>query len=302
MVIGGLPLVAWELFSVVYYGFPFPNTAYAKLSTGIPSGEVASQGFAYLLNSATNDPITLTTIGVVLSLAVATRASTSWPVALGIALYVVYVVRVGGDFMSGRFLTAPFFGAVALFARFPIVWSPAFTSAILAAVVGLGAFAGTRSALTNMDGLIDPPRGPGIAGISDQRAFYYRYTGLLRWTLEEPLPSFIWEKEGRAARRKPGIVVKGAVGFFGYFGGPDVHVVDYFALGDPLLARLPSEGAWRIGHYRRPLPDGYVQSLRTGRNVIADPDVGTKYDRLKVITQDPLWSRRRWEAIVAMNR
>ena len=29
--IGMLPLAAWEVFSVVYYGFPFPNTAYSKL-------------------------------------------------------------------------------------------------------------------------------------------------------------------------------------------------------------------------------------------------------------------------------
>ena len=26
-----------------------------------------------------------------------------------------------------------------------------------------------------------------------------------------------------------------------------------------------------------------------------------KYEQLKIITQDPLWTRRRWEAIVAMN-
>jgi len=32
---GLLPLAAWELFSFVYYGFPFPNTAYAKLETGL---------------------------------------------------------------------------------------------------------------------------------------------------------------------------------------------------------------------------------------------------------------------------
>ena len=149
---------------------------------------------------------------------------------------------------------------------------------------------------------MNPPRGPGIAGISDQRAFYYRFTGLLRWTREEPLPSFVWEAEGRRARLRPGIVEKGAVGLFGYFAGPEVHVVDFFALGDPLLARLPSRGTWRIGHYRRSVPKGYVQTLRTGRNLIAESDVAVKYEQLKIITQDPLWTRRRWEAILAMNR
>jgi arabinofuranosyltransferase len=300
--IGGLPLILWELFSIVYYGFPFPNTAYAKLSTGIPAGEVASQGFAFLLNSAANDPLTLMAIGVSVSVAMGTRARVFWPIALGIVLYVAYVVRVGGDFMSGRFLTAPLFCAVALFARFNVQWTPLLTSSIVAAIFGLGTFATTRPPLTNQDGLINPPRGPGIAGISDQRAFYYRYTGLLRWTREVPLPHFLWETQGREARLKPGVVVKGAVGLFGYYAGPGVHVVDHFALGDPLLARLPSEGQWRIGHYRRRVPRGYVESLRTGQNVMADPDLAVKYERLKVITQDPLWTRRRWEAIVAMNR
>ena len=300
--VGVVPLVLWELFSIVYYGFPFPNTAYAKLSTGIPGGEVASQGFAYLLNSAANDPVTLLAICVSVCVALGTRARVSWPLALGVVLYVAYVVRVGGDFMSGRFLTAPLFSAVALFARFQMSWTPLLTSSVVAAIFGLGVFATSRPPLKNQDGIVNPPRTPGIGGISDQRAYYYRYTGLLRWTREVPLPHFLWETQGREARLKPGIVVKGAVGLFGYYAGPGVHVVDHFALGDPLLARLPSEGRWRIGHYRRSVPQGYVESLRAGQNVIVDPDLAMKYERLKVITQDPLWTWRRWEAIVAMNR
>src|SRR5262249_32304304 len=29
------PFFLWEVVSIIYYGFPFPNTAYAKLRTGI---------------------------------------------------------------------------------------------------------------------------------------------------------------------------------------------------------------------------------------------------------------------------
>jgi arabinofuranosyltransferase len=300
--IGVVPLVIWELFSIIYYGFPFPNTAYAKLSTGIAPGSLATQGFLYLLNSAGNDPVTLLATGVFVSAAFfGTRARQTWPVALGIVLYVVYVVRVGGDFMGGRFLTAPLFSAVALFARFNVPSTSSFTSAVTATVLGLGVFATTRPPLTNQDSLILPPRRPGVAGISDQRAFYYRYTGLARWTREVPLPHYVWETQGRTARLKPGVFEKGAVGLFGYYAGPKVHIVDFFALGDPLLARLPSRGRWRIGHFRRRVPKGYVQSVRTGRNEIEDLEVATKYEQLKVITQDPLWTRRRWQAIIALN-
>ena len=299
--IGVVPLVTWELFSIIYYGFPFPNTAYAKLSNGVPPGELASQGFAFLLNSAANDPLTLLAIGTFVSVALASSARVSWPLALGVVLYVVYVVRVGGDFMSGRFLTAPLFSAVALFARLQVPWTSSFTAVVTAAIFGLGVFATVRPPLANRDGLVNPPRAGFIAGVSDQRAFYYRYTGLLRWTREAPLPNYLWEEQGRKARLHPGVVEKGAVGMFGYFGGPGVHVVDFFALGDPLLARLPSRGQWRIGHYRRSVPRGYSATIQTGRNVIRDPDVAMKYEQLKIITQDPLWTRRRWRAIIAMN-
>jgi len=32
---GLLPAAAWTVFAIVYYGFPFPNTAYAKLGMDI---------------------------------------------------------------------------------------------------------------------------------------------------------------------------------------------------------------------------------------------------------------------------
>jgi arabinofuranosyltransferase len=294
-------MVTWELFSIIYYGFPFPNTAYAKLSNGVPPGDLAIQGVAFLLNSAANDPLTLLAMGTFVSVALASYGRISWPFALGVVLYVVYVVRVGGDFMSGRFLTAPLFCTVAMFGRLHVQWTSFFTSVVTAAIFSLGVFATVRPPLANRDGLVNPPRTGFIAGVSDQRAFYYRYTGLLRWGRETPLPSYVWEVQGRRARLKPGVVEKGAVGMFGYFGGPGVHVVDFFALGDPLLARLPSRGPWRIGHYRRSVPRGYSESIRTGRNVIRNPDVARKYEQLKIITQDPLWTRRRWEAIIAMN-
>ena len=33
--LGLIPVLSWTTFSIFYYGFPFPNTAYAKLGTGI---------------------------------------------------------------------------------------------------------------------------------------------------------------------------------------------------------------------------------------------------------------------------
>jgi arabinofuranosyltransferase len=88
---------------------------------------------------------------------------------------------------------------------------------------------------------------------------------------------------------------------FGYFAGPAVHVVDVLALGDALLARLPSKPNWRIGHFERPVPAGYIATIETGRNRIEDTTTAMLYERIKAVTQDPLWSRRRWRAIATLN-
>jgi len=64
MALGWSPLLMWLAFSLFYYGFPFPNTAYAKLNDAIPLGPRLAQGFYYLWNSLRWDPLTLATIGV----------------------------------------------------------------------------------------------------------------------------------------------------------------------------------------------------------------------------------------------
>jgi len=60
-------------------------------------------------------------------------------------------------------------------------------------------------------------------------------------------------------------------------------------------------GRWRIGHFERAIPDGYEETLATGRNVIHDQEVARFYDRVTLIVAGPLWSRARLQAIVQMN-
>lgn len=57
ILIGAAPALAWLLFSLVYYGFPFPNTYYAKSAyIGIAAADFLRQGFAYYINSLAWDP------------------------------------------------------------------------------------------------------------------------------------------------------------------------------------------------------------------------------------------------------
>lgn len=302
---GLAPLVAWELFSLIYYGFPFPNTAYAKLYNGIPSRDLASQGLLYLLDTIQRDPVTIIGLLGCAMASVVALPRRNGPLATGLLLYLLYVVRIGGDFMTGRYLAAPLLVAVCLLGRSAIGMPrvAAIAAAAGIALLGLG-MTKRPPILTGRHTFDVQPRDIyGVGGIDDERAFYSRYTGLLRYTRALPLPHNVDVQAGKAARGKKEVIVTTGIGFFGFFAGPAVHIVDPFALGDPLLARLlpmPND-AWRIGHFVRPVPAGYVETLESGRNLLQDPEIARLYDELALITRGPIWSSARWRAIAAAN-
>ena len=112
------------------------------------------------------------------------------------------------------------------------------------------------------------------------------------------------------------VLVADGMGFVGFFAGPEVHLVDPMGLTDPLLARLPiwhegrllapqkpipPELEWRIGHFVRPLPEGYLETLETGENRLASQALGSYWDELALITRGALWSRTRLAAILRSN-
>ena len=292
--LGQSPLLLWELFSLIYYGFLFPNTAYAKLNSGLPAGTLISQGLAYLLESLSNDPITLIAIvcGLAASIFSKDRARTL-PLAGGVLLYLLYTVRIGGDFMSGRFLAAPLLVAVSLLAL-----SPAFRSQTrqawgvfgLAALLGLAAAVPTFSLLPARDKpLIDEN------GIADERLYYFRMAGLLSKPAGVEFPRGAWADEGRQLRARsestgPLVAITDSIGFRGYFAGPKVYIIDELGLADPLLARLlpRKDIAWRIGHFYRRVPVGYLATLESGREQFADRNLGEFYLHLSRITRGKL--------------
>ncbi|MEJ5311028.1 MAG: hypothetical protein WHX52_14795 [Anaerolineae bacterium] len=307
--LGFLPFVLWELFSLFYYGFPFPNTAYAKLTSALISRQdLMMEGLKYLHNSLRADTITLFVIGLGTLTLFLTREWRKLPVVVGMLLYLLYVVYVGGDFMSGRFFSVTLFAALMLLVSSPVLAQRRTVQAIaLAGVV-----------LVGLSAPFSPVRASGEVGartgtepgwlygrtITDERANYYRNTGLLRaFQQPNPLPDHDWALEGRAARvAAPPVVEKGSVGFYGYFAGPQVYVVDLLGLGNPLLARLPpADPDWRIGHFGRLMPDGYRETLETGENRIADPHLAAYYDKLALVIRGDLFNGERLRAIWQLN-
>ncbi len=298
VVLGFAPFLAWEAFALFYYGSLLPNTAFAKLNTGIPAVELIRQGLLYLYASLTSDPLTPVATVTGLAIPFITRRYRQVPLALGALAYLLYVVGIGGDFMRGRFLTAPLLIAVVLLARAAISNRTAlvmFIPVVLIAVVPTYlSFRGKRASAS----LIDEN------GICNERAFYYHGTGLLRAIRGEELPNLSPVRQGQRAReRGEAVVVARRIGMFGFFAGPHVHIVDEAALADPLLARLKPQiqDGWRIGHLWRRIPDGYIETLRTGENVLADPQLAEYYAKLRLITRGPLWDRRRCLEIIKFN-
>jgi arabinofuranosyltransferase len=302
------PLCLWEAFSLLYYGFLFPNTAYAKLNTGVPKLDLARQGFYYFSNSLRHDPATLVVIGGAIVVTMIRRQRRDLVLLAGVLAYLAYVVWIGGDFMTGRFLAAPLYVGVWLLAR-PVAAStplsrPCLAGVAIVAISFLGPYTApiaSGRAYGQGDQIFDATLED--RGINDERRFYFPYTGMLRADRRRGVPvDHPWAEEGRrAGLTGVNVVVRGNVGFYGYMAGPDVHIIDYYALAEPLLARLPAKKRWRIGHFVRIMPAGYTESAEAKANRIADPDLATYEDHLRLITSGPIWSWARLRMIVHMN-
>jgi arabinofuranosyltransferase len=300
-----LPLVLWEVFSLIYFGFLFPNTAYAKLNTGIPLILYLKQGGLYFVNSLRWDPITLFVISSAMWLALVHGRTVERMMAAGIGLYLVYIIYIGGDFMSGRFFSILYLLAaillVSYFSKLRIREQAIFFLLIL----GFG-YAGTSPVF--LDWRMDNKQmrglpGGDLAGIGDQRQLWGEDSTLLNLNRVSIFPSHIAVEEGLARRNTGGVFAELQIGYLGFFAGSKSYIIDHYALTDPLLARLPIEDiySWRIGHFYRSLPDGYLATIENGENMISDPNLATYYEKIKLIISGDIWSMERFDAIWRMN-
>ena len=303
---GFLPLIAWEVFSIIYYGFPFPNTAYAKLALDVPKIELWILGIKYYISSINIDPITLLLIGVGAGAAALSRKPVYLAVVAGIVFYMGYIIWIGGDFMNGRFFSTPLLCAVAIICHSEHIRTPAkfWLPFLIISVIGLFSplspiRADGQYGLSGPSTVTVDPR-----GVDDERAYYYPYTGLLRecngcvFPNYQVYPSYYVNKQGKIH------IEANSSGMYGFAAGPSVYLVDRFGLADPLLARLPqltTEETWRSGHYPRALPDGYLESRAADENLIVNPHLAEFYDHLSLITRGDLFTVERWTAIWKMN-
>ena len=269
------------------------------------------------------------------------------PAVTALLAQTAWVVWVGGDFMAGRFLTVPLLLAVLLLARVPLARGGAWGAAtalvvVVVAVPALSPFA-SRDYGEDWHAAIDD------RGVADERHFHLESTSLRAvragtgWRggeeraeaalarqhyaadpwLEALTAVGVLDEQGawpapggQPESEWPPVFVKGGVGLFGFRMGPDTVVIDYHALGDPLLARLPAEPRdpvlarliprlahldWRTGHYLRAVPGGYALTRASGENRLRDPDLRELYETIQVVVSGPVLRVERARAIARLH-
>lgn len=309
------PLVLWHVFATIYFGFPLQNAAYAKRFNGIPTSEFVRAGIDYYLNSIARDPLTLTTVALALIVSWSSREAKLRAFALGVAVYLVYVLYVGGCYMSGRFFSLPLFASVVAVLHTKKLDEVRVGRFVLATVVVLGCLAKNPTFTTGKDYGSNRERSGTSEwldkGISDERASWYQHSGLLLASRNTPLPRPLPEWDFKKALVQftesmhggPCVGTMAPSGYFAFFAPREFHIYDLNGQVDPLMARLPIDlhAGWKQAHhFREPVP-GYQETLLSGENHIVDPDLHEYYEKLRLVTRGPIWSGKRLRTILALN-
>lgn len=290
---GAGPLLWWSLFSLLYYGSVWPNSAYAKLNNGMSLAESFAASQLYFRDLVKYDAVTAL---VIVAGALRGLLQGKWQMrslALGLVLYLLYLGTAGGDYMGGRLFSTPLVLAVAMLAtnvRLRWWWTAPLWFAL---TVGLG---------LNRGWLVWDVHPHREARKMSQHAWMYPFTGWQSPLREPGFRNMPWGEQGLKARDEKHLAVaKCAVGLYGFNAGPTVYVVDPLAIADGFLARLPSKKPAYPGHYERAFPDGYIETIASGQNQLSDPALKLLYDKMQLLARAPLFDSARLQAIWDIN-
>ncbi|MFN5060224.1 MAG: hypothetical protein ACK5GU_09935 [Chloroflexota bacterium] len=309
--IATLPASGWLIFSIVYYGYPLPNTAYAKaLATDIPLDWQLRRGWDYLWNSWQWDTLSWLLFGGTLGYTLWRKAWRELAIMAGAVAYIGLIFWSGAaaTHMSGRFFALPLLVGIIVAFRQITHKQLALVGAGVCLAYSLWSPISALKYGTDAYVAYDQP----VSSIDTKWYVYHEGAALLNWRPGLEMPAHEWYQWGQAARNDDQRVYIGgalggeAIGYAGFAAGPQDYFIDVVGLSDPLLSRLPAQlpaqyKDWKSGHFHRDVPAGYVESLTHNDNRIVDPFTYAYYDVVRLITRAPLWSGARWWAIWQMN-
>lgn len=310
-VAGLSPFIIWELFSLFYYGFAVPNTAFVKLGTGIPETEYLKRGIEYLLTSAMCDVLLIAIPVFAVLISILVKRMNYILCSAGIVLYIAYVVYIGGDFMLGRHFTVLFF--MSLISLLDMNNHDFYAEAKKSAIEKAAAVIMVAGIICNLSSPVIATQflfGYGNSPISDERAGYFKYTSFINNAISyfkdgRMVIRDAWNEDGIDEIREggyPGGILKMVPGISIYYNS-DLYLNDQYALGDPFLSKLPAvrEDNWRIGHMWRDVPEGYYIAILYDGNAIEDPSLHEYLDIIWLITRGDLFDSKRIQAIIDIN-
>ncbi len=286
LIAAALPL-GYQVFRMGYFAALVPNTALAKEA----SAAYWSQGWRYTLDFVGTYALWLPLLAAAawaVALLRSARHQGDRPAAalvlapmLSALAHWLYVTRVGGDFMHGRFLLPTLF-AFLLPVAIVVVPSHDVRAWRVAALAGVAGWAVVCALWLRV-----PYAGhgtPGPWGIADERGFYtyhmkmsnpiylgdylgIPYVAEVRRTLLSYDRALLLQAgpglslvTALAPSVPPSIRVAFGVsniGVLGYLAGLDVHVIDRQGLSDPIAARLLLTARGRPGHEKL-LPEAWI--------------------------------------------
>ena len=304
--IAAAPAVAWEVFSLIYYGSLVPNTALAKVNIDYPRAVLLEQAKNYFAFNLQKDPITLGMVFLSSALVWLNKRTLPKLLMAGVALQMLYICYVGADYMLGRFLS-PSVLVVAM--AFILMKFEAVRWQKMGTVLGCGLLV----ALLPVQYPFNLKYSVNYSFYSfykrtfaDERGFYHQSLGVVPVIMKHNGNAFnhpwMHEYAVQGSKDKPVIGIAYNTGMGAWAAGEKPYWVDILALTEPYLARLPARTSQRAGHYTRAFPRGYLDTLVMGKNVIADTTLAALYDDVSLVVRGALWDARRWRAIWRLNQ
>jgi arabinofuranosyltransferase len=317
-ILASLPLLIWSSLSVFYYGKPLPNTAYTKLFHGYPEDYLLTSGINFFKQHLVADPYTMAVIFLGFAGSMLFLETWKKAFAVGMLAHLAYQVIIGGDYMFGRFMSYTFLVSALLLTDV--------LHKFLSSPEKKGVLVKIFLPLLLLLGLIVPenpvitPWGYGrnipweksqdvdvlTRGVINMRKVYYQ-TSAAAWYYDElraPMSRELTDVRAGLDIKKFGekVVVIGATGATGYYAGIDVHLIDNFGLTDPFISMLPAIQLDFTSHFRREIPDGYVETFLDENARIKDPKLDELYRHIKLITTSKdLFAPERLKAIYNLN-
>lgn len=305
-----LPLITWEVFSLIYYGFLFPNTFYAKVGgrsffANAHSGVLYSIDF--LLSNLLSVPLIIFVGFSILRFYLKPGKKSlefedliSLGLSMGVVLQFLYVVFIsGGDFMSGRFyaiiillmsilllLNSRIFNWI--FRQFAL--PRLMLTALLISCFGfLSAYVGNNGPSAN---------NPIAPGVGNERN-YYKSTLGMNLAPYSSYPFHPWAIDAQAIDKESAIGVLGVNGQRSYWIDLNTRLVDPVGLTDAFIARTRIIDSSRTGHFTHSIPEEYLQIKLNGFSprVWNSKDSQELFQRISQVTEGPLFS---WERLKSM--